>query len=145
MRRAAIDVTLMCNDVCSLEKEEARGDMDNLVLVLERARHLTRGEALIAVRDEVDRRVLRFQDLAGQVSAVCAQLAHSEREQADVAAYVRVMRAWMSGYHAWQTGTQRYRNAPRVVPRSGPGHIGQVLRTGVRRPPRPGPGPFPAQ
>ncbi|WP_333735876.1 terpene synthase family protein [Streptomyces sp. IBSBF 2806] len=145
MRRVAIDVTLMCNDVYSLEKEEARGDMDNLVLVLEQARRLTRGEALIAARNEVDQRVLRFQELAGQVPAVCAQLALCEREQADVAGYVRVMAAWMSGYHAWQTGTQRYRNAPRVVPPSGPGHLGQILRTGERRPPRPGPRSFPAQ
>ncbi|MFE2285572.1 terpene cyclase [Streptomyces sp. NPDC059443] len=35
MRQAAIDVTFMCNDVYSLEKEEARGDMDILVLVIE--------------------------------------------------------------------------------------------------------------
>ncbi|MFD9392243.1 terpene synthase family protein [Streptomyces sp. NPDC060000] len=48
MRQTAIDVTLMCNDVYSLEKEEARGDMDNLVLVLEHSRHLTRAEAVTA-------------------------------------------------------------------------------------------------
>ncbi|MFD7242322.1 hypothetical protein [Streptomyces massasporeus] len=84
----------------------------------------------------MNRRALRFQELAGQVPAVCAQLALCERERADVAAYVRVMTAWMSGYHAWQTGTQRYRNAPLIVPPSGPGHLGQVLRPGVHRPPR---------
>ncbi|MFG2577343.1 terpene cyclase [Streptomyces sp. NPDC048481] len=145
MRRDAIDVTLMCNDVYSLEKEEARGDMDNLVLVLERARRLTRGQALAAARDEVDRRVRRFQDLAGRVPAVCAQLALAERERADVAGYVDVMRAWMSGYHAWQTATRRYRDAPRVVPPSGPGHLGRVLHTGAARPPRPGPRSFPAR
>ncbi|GGW13719.1 hypothetical protein GCM10018980_15860 [Streptomyces capoamus] len=139
MRRAAIDVTLMCNDVYSLEKEEARGDVDNLVLVLERARHLTRDQALTAARHEVERRVRRFHCLAARVPAVCAQLALSGREQADVAGYVRVMTAWMSGYHAWQTGTRRYRDAPRVVPSSGPGHLGQVLGTGARRPQHPEP------
>ncbi|CAL9677494.1 hypothetical protein SUDANB1_08171 [Streptomyces sp. enrichment culture] len=147
MRRAAIDVTLMCNDVYSLEKEEARGDMDNLVLVLRPrtgpASHPRRSPQ--RGRNEVDRRALRFQELAGEVPALCAQLALSEREGVDVAAYVTVMTAWMSGYHAWQTGTLRYRNAPRVVPPSGPGHLGQVLHTGVSRPPRPGEGPLPAQ
>ncbi|MGW5768864.1 terpene synthase family protein [Streptomyces longwoodensis] len=127
MRRAAIDVTLMCNDVYSLEKEEARGDMDNLVLVLERARHLTRGRALTAARGEVTRRLRRFDRLAAQVPALCTQLALTEREQADVAAYVRVMTAWMSGYHTWQTETHRYRDAPRIVPPSGPGHLDQHL------------------
>ncbi|MFF7736540.1 terpene cyclase [Streptomyces sp. NPDC007984] len=145
MRRDAIDVTLMCNDVYSLEKEEARGDMDNVVLVLERARLLPRREALIAAREEVDRRVLRFQDLAGQVPAVCAQLGLCERQRADVACYVRVMTAWMSGYHAWQSGTQRYRDALRVVPPSGPGHLGQFLHTYAGRPPRPGSGSSPSR
>ncbi|MGW3018829.1 terpene synthase family protein [Streptomyces longwoodensis] len=132
MRRAAIDVTLMCNDVYSLEKEEARGDMDNLVLVLERARHLTRGRALTAARGEVTRRLRRFDRLAAQVPALCTQLALTEREQADVAAYVRVMTAWMSGYHTWQTETHRYRDAPRIVPPSGPGHLDQLLMAACR-------------
>ncbi|MFJ4813326.1 terpene synthase family protein [Streptomyces longwoodensis] len=132
MRRAAIDVTLMCNDVYSLEKEEARGDMDNLVLVLERARHLTRGHALTAARGEVTRRLRRFDRLAAQVPAVCTQLALTEREQADVAAYVGVMTAWMSGYHTWQTETHRYRDAPRIVPPSGPGHLDQLLPAACR-------------
>jgi pentalenene synthase/avermitilol synthase len=145
MRRDAIDVTLMCNDVYSLEKEEARGDMDNLVLVLERARRLTRGEALTAARGEVDRRVRRFHRLAAQIPTVGAQLALTEREQADVAAYVRVMAAWMSGYHAWQTETHRYRDAPRVVPPSGPGHLDQLLHTATHRPPPPEPRTFPVR
>ncbi|MFB7449815.1 terpene synthase family protein [Streptomyces sp. NPDC056194] len=34
MREIAVDIPLMYNDVYSLEKEEARGDMDNLVLVV---------------------------------------------------------------------------------------------------------------
>ncbi|MER5835336.1 hypothetical protein ABT116_32040 [Streptomyces sp. NPDC002130] len=83
--------------------------------------------------NEVDRRVVRFQDLAGQVPAVCAQLALSQRERADAASYVRVMTAWMSGYHAWQTGTQRYRNAPRSCrPRA---RATSAKFPGVRRPP----------
>lgn len=39
MRDIAGDVPMMCNDVNSLEKEEARGDMDNLVLVRVRPGH----------------------------------------------------------------------------------------------------------
>ncbi|MCQ9181648.1 terpene cyclase [Streptomyces sp. IBSBF 2953] len=129
MRRAAIDVTLMCNDVYSLEKEEARGDVDNLVLVLEESRHLTRGAALAEARREVDGLVRRFRVLAAQVPGVCAQLALPEEQRTAVDGYVRLMTAWMSGYHAWQTETQRYRAAPQVVPPSGPGYLDQVLRS----------------
>ncbi|MFF8883666.1 hypothetical protein [Streptomyces flaveolus] len=70
----------------------------------------------------MDRRVLRFQHLAQQVPAVCAQLDLPERERADVAAYIRVMTPWMSCYHACQAAIQRH-DAPRVVPPSRPGHL----------------------
>ncbi|MCQ9130330.1 terpene synthase family protein [Streptomyces hilarionis] len=129
MRRAAIDVTLMCNDVYSLEKEEARGDVDNVVLVLERSRRLTRSAALAAARTEVDALVARFGTLAAQVPAVCAQLALPSGQRAAVEGYVRLMTDWMSGYHAWQTGTQRYRAAAQVVPASGPGYLDRVLHS----------------
>ncbi|MCX5384521.1 terpene cyclase [Streptomyces sp. NBC_00083] len=127
MRQTAIDVTLMCNDVYSVEKEEARGDMDNLVLVLESARHLTRDAAVAEARRHVDRRVGRFDELAVQTTALCAQLGLGPEEEAAVHTYVDIMAAWMSGYHAWQTETLRYRTAPEVVPASGPGYLDQIL------------------
>jgi avermitilol synthase len=128
MRQAAIDITLMCNDVYSLEKEEARGDMDNLVLVLEHTQHCNRNEAIAAARREVAERSTRFQELACQVPAMCAQLGLSDRERAAVDTYVEVMAAWMSGYHAWQTQTRRYISAPQMLPSSGPGYFDEVLR-----------------
>ncbi|MFC5185536.1 terpene synthase family protein [Actinomadura harenae] len=129
MRQAAIDVTFMCNDVYSLEKEEARGDMDNLVLVIEHSRHCDRDEAITGACEEVRRRVERFQELARQVPGLCAQLGLTSDEVTDVRAFVDVMTAWMSGYHAWQTQTHRYTHAPDVVPHTGPGYFDQVLNT----------------
>ncbi|MFD9357903.1 terpene cyclase [Streptomyces sp. NPDC060031] len=127
MRQAAIDVTFMCNDVYSLEKEEARGDMDNLVLVLEYDRGCTRGEAIAGAREEVRRRVERFRELALQIPALCTQLGLMGPEAAGVDTYVEIMGVWMSGYHAWQTHTHRYTSASHVLPRTGPGHFEQVL------------------
>ncbi|MFJ9736624.1 terpene cyclase [Streptomyces sp. NPDC101166] len=127
MRRTAIDVTLMCNDVYSLEKEEARGDMDNLVLVLEHSGSLTRAEAVAAAVDRVNRCVGRFGELAAETPALCARLGLNRREQAAVDVYVDLMAAWMSGYHTWQRETLRYRTAHEVVPPSGPGYFDQVL------------------
>ncbi|WP_328764852.1 terpene synthase family protein [Streptomyces sp. NBC_00272] len=132
MRQAAIDVTLMCNDVYSLEKEEARGDVDNLVLVLEHTRSLNRDEAVTAAGHRVNRRVRQFRELAEQVPVLCTQLGLHRRERAAVDTYVAIMTAWMGGYHAWQTGTLRYRTAPEVVPASGPGYFDQVLHVRPR-------------
>ncbi|MFB6524319.1 terpene synthase family protein [Streptomyces sp. NPDC056401] len=127
MRQAAIDVTFMCNDVYSLEKEEARGDMDNLVLVLEHARASTREQAVTAARREVDQRVERFREQARQVPQMCLQLGLTVPQRTAVATYVEVMGFWMSGYHAWQTQTRRYTGAPRIVPHTGPGYFEEVL------------------
>ncbi|MFE9139429.1 terpene cyclase [Streptomyces sp. NPDC007355] len=129
MREIAVDVPLMCNDVYSLEKEEARGDVDNLVLVLENDRRISREEAVAAARDEVHRRCARFQELAGRVPAVCDQLGLTSRERAAADVYVEVMAAWMSGYSAWQSQTLRYTSASEVVPSSGPGYFENVLGT----------------
>ena len=129
MRQAAIDVTLMCNDVYSLEKEEARGDMDNLVLVIQLAQECTRDQALEAARREVGRRVARFRELAQEVPALCAQLGLTGRQRTAVDAYVDVMTSWMIGYHTWQARTLRYTSATRVLPVSGPGYFDEVLPT----------------
>ncbi|MFF3015664.1 terpene cyclase [Streptomyces sp. NPDC057939] len=127
MRQAAIDVTFMCNDVYSLEKEEARGDMDNLVLVIEHDRGCAREEAVAGAREEVHRRVARFRELALQVPGLCAQLGLSGEQAAAVDTYVQIMGVWMSGYHAWQTQTRRYTGAAHVLPHTGPGHFERVL------------------
>ncbi|WP_007516020.1 terpene synthase family protein [Pseudofrankia saprophytica] len=127
MREIAIDITLMCNDVYSLEKEEARGDMDNLVLVLEHTRHYTRDEAVAAAQGEVHRRCTRFQELAHDVPAMCTHLALPATQRATVTTYVGVLTAWICGYHAWETETLRYTTALEVLPRTGPGFFENVL------------------
>ncbi|WP_405533360.1 hypothetical protein [Streptomyces avidinii] len=75
-----------------------------------------------------------------QTARVCQQLIDivhggnrlelSDGERAAVSTYVSMMTAWMSGYHAWQTETLRYRTAPQSVPVSGPGYLDRILHTG---------------
>ncbi|MER7049624.1 terpene synthase family protein [Streptomyces jumonjinensis] len=127
MRQVAIDVTFMCNDVYSLEKEEARGDMDNLVLVIEHARPCTRDEAITGACREVDQRVERFQEQARQVPAMCQQLGLTGPQRTAVTGYVEIMEVWMSGYHAWQTQTRRYTSALQIIPHTRPGYFDEVL------------------
>jgi avermitilol synthase len=127
MREITIDITLVCNDVYSLEKEEARGDMDNLVLVIEHTRHCTRDEAIAAAQQEVHQRCTRYQQLALQVPALGTHLALPAPQRADVDTYVDVMAAWISGYHVWETETLRYSTALQALPSSGPGYFENVL------------------
>ncbi|UKY54912.1 terpene synthase family protein [Streptomyces inhibens] len=46
MRHIAAEVDTIHNSLCSAEKEEARGEMHNLLLILERREHLSRAEAV---------------------------------------------------------------------------------------------------
>lgn len=127
MREIAIDITLMCNDVYSLEKEEARGDMDNLVLVIEHTQHRTRDEAVTAAQQEVHRCCTRFQQLAREIPAMCTHLALPAPQRTAVETYVDVMTAWISGYHAWETETLRYTTALKALPSTGPGYFENIL------------------
>ncbi|MFE7647456.1 hypothetical protein [Streptomyces phaeoluteigriseus] len=112
----------------SLDKEEARGDTDNLGLVIEHTQRCIRDEAITAAVREVRDRCARFQQLARQVPAVCSQLGLTGPEQAAVDTYIHLMGPWMSGYHAWETQTRRYTTATHVLPSTGPGYFNGVLR-----------------
>ena len=127
MRELAVDITLMCNDVYSLEKEEARGDMDNLVLVIEHTQRCSRAESLAAACHEVRRRCARFEDLAREVPGMCTLLGLESQAQTAVEVYVEIMSGWVVGYHAWETETLRYRSATDSLPISGPGYFEVVL------------------
>lgn len=127
LRRTAIEITFMCNDVYSLEKEESRGDMDNLVLVIEHEDSLSRDAALARARREVAERCARFTALAARVPEVCAGLKLTEPQTAVVHGYVDVMTGWMRGYHEWETETLRYTRAGEILPAHGPGYFDHLV------------------
>lgn len=134
MRQTAIDVTFMCNDVYSLEKEEARGDKDNLVLVLEHGQSLSRPQAIARAQHEVARRCSRFQELRDQIPELCARLGLAGEQRTAVDRYAEIMASWIRGYHEWEMRTLRYARAGDVLPAAEPGYFEELL---ARRP-RPG-------
>ncbi|GAA2367772.1 hypothetical protein Cme02nite_28380 [Catellatospora methionotrophica] len=127
MRTITVDVTLMCNDVYSLEKEAARGDMDNFVLVVAHENALSRADAVERTRRAVGERTARFRQLADEVPQMGTALGLTAAEQDTVRIYVEVMAAWMGGYHEWETRTLRYLTADDVVPASKPGYLEALL------------------
>ncbi len=127
MRTITVDVTLMCNDVYSLEKEAARGDVDNFVLVVEHEKGLSRAEAVERTRQVVAERCLRFQQLADEVPEMVKALGLTASEQDSVRIYVEIMASWIRGYHEWETRTLRYLTAGDVVPTTKPGFLEALL------------------
>ncbi|MBC9718927.1 terpene cyclase [Streptomyces sp. TRM66268-LWL] len=127
MRQITTDVTFMCNDVYSLEKEAARGDMDNVVLVIEKENGLCRADAIGETCRRVRRRCTRFCELAAEIPALCQELGLDATRTSAVHQYVEVMSAWIRGYHDWETETLRYTTSHQVVPHTRPGYFHGLL------------------
>ncbi|MFH8572605.1 hypothetical protein [Streptomyces sp. NPDC017993] len=121
MRQAATDVPLLCNDVYAVHKEEPRGDVDNAVLVVQRERNLSRGEALDHVHGLAMSHIETFSALERQLPGVCSTLSLSDEDRNAVDRYVDAMKAWMRGYHQWETETHRY-SADGMVPPQNPNY-----------------------
>ncbi|MFJ5709192.1 hypothetical protein [Streptomyces sp. NPDC093105] len=110
-----IDIIAHCNDVHSIEHEEARGDTHNLVLVLEHETRRPRAEVIEEVRRRVDGLVARFRHTAGTVPAVCDRLACDPAERTAALRHLTALTRQMRVTYDWSLATTRY------TPRSGSG------------------------
>ncbi|WP_168220645.1 hypothetical protein [Streptomyces sp. RFCAC02] len=109
LTRCAGDVVFLCNDVHSLEREEAQGDPHNLVLIRQRTLGRDRAEAIEDVVGLVRRRVQLFVALAARLPLLCAGPWGLDRTGRDaVLKYADGLRAWMAGNQRWGIATARY-------------------------------------
>lgn len=108
MREATDDVVVFTNDIASLEKELAVGDVHNSVIVQwERAG----GELEDAVRhiaDLANARYRWFEETAAGLPAVLAETGAGPDTHRAVARYVDGMRHVMTGNLGWSLRTARY-------------------------------------
>ncbi|WP_052849460.1 terpene synthase family protein [Streptomyces avicenniae] len=109
LTRCAGDVVFLCNDVHSLEREEAQGDPHNLVLIRQRARGCSRARALEDVTGLVRDRVELFMTLAARLPRLAAGQWRLDRHgRAAVARQLDGLRSWMAGNQRWGSVTARY-------------------------------------
>ncbi|MGP4110685.1 terpene synthase family protein [Streptomyces sp. 4N509B] len=109
LTRCAGDVVFLCNDVHSVEREEAQGDPHNLVLIRQRDTGCGRSEATRQVERLVRQRVELFLDVSRRLPRLAAgrwRLAAAGREALE--RYVDGLRAWMVGNQRWGVTTARY-------------------------------------
>ncbi|MGW1752560.1 terpene synthase family protein [Streptomyces sp. NPDC002092] len=132
MRRIAMDVPAFCNDVHSVEKELTRGDVDNLVLVVQSEQECSLEQAVIKVRDLINEQLDTFGRLQEEIAPLNSLLGLGSRERTAVEHYVRAMALWMPGYHQWAVETARYARQG-IVPADQPGYPEDLLcRTDTR-------------
>ncbi|MER5353624.1 terpene synthase family protein [Kitasatospora sp. NPDC002551] len=108
MAELQIDILAHCNDVHSVEHEEARGDTHNLVLVLEHRRGSPRAEVIREIQQRV--RLLSEEFLAGAagLDAHGARLGCTAAERADLRRYVAAMARQLRVTYDWSLATVRY-------------------------------------
>jgi len=107
MRRLSVEHVIMVNDVCSLEKDEARHET-NLVTLLASQRGLSRDAAISHVVGSADDHMRRFQELESGISRVCDRLALTDIGRAAVHSHVASMRDMVSGNYHWSRTCGRY-------------------------------------
>ncbi|GAA0593469.1 terpene synthase family protein [Streptomyces crystallinus] len=121
---AAADVVCWTNDVLTVEKETAAGDLLNLVTVLQRTRTRTRtrNEALARARALLTRRLDDFHRAEEDLPGLCAALELDRTQQQALAACVGLLRAWMRGHADWGMSTSRY-----ACPPADPGYLEELI------------------
>ncbi|MCI0654391.1 MAG: hypothetical protein L0Y39_07925 [Methylococcaceae bacterium] len=100
------DVVCWCNDIISLQKEKAHGDMHNLVLIMHNESGLGLQESVNHAKRLIENRIRRFQLFENQLPSFGGQI---DRE---VARFVAVLRSWMRGNLDWSYESGRYNTLP---------------------------------
>jgi 5-epi-alpha-selinene synthase len=98
----ATNVTGWFNDIVSLRKEQARGDVHNLVLILQYQQNLTLEQALQQAILQHNTQVQAFLDLERQLPSF------GEDFDAELKRYLAVMHNWMRSNVDWSLESGRY-------------------------------------
>ena len=128
LRVIAAEVVVLDNEIFSLEKEEAAGD-NNLVLIAERDSGCSRSAAIDHVCGLIRERTERFVALEHLVPPLCDDLRLDRHERTALRCYLAdALRPVMRGAHDWQQHCTRYTPAylgftgpdggPRQVPQT---------------------------
>jgi hypothetical protein len=102
LMRTTNNAVCWANDIISLEKERARGDVNNLVLAVQYARQCSLQVAVDVVNAMITEQVQLF------LETVPRLLLLFPASIQDIEKYVAIMRAWMRGNLDWSFETQRY-------------------------------------
>ncbi|GAA2237605.1 MULTISPECIES: terpene synthase family protein [Kitasatospora] len=108
MRQLAADIPSFTNDVRSYPQEARRGDVANLVMIVQRDRSCSAEEACAVVWDEAQRMADRFCGLRDELADLCRWMALDEAQQRAARRYADGMAFWIAGYLRWESRTLRY-------------------------------------
>lgn len=102
----AAAVVGLANDIYTVEKEMAKGEVNNMVMVLMHEENLGFEGAMRRAVELHDEETREFAALAGQLPSFSPEI------DADLRRYIEVLTSMISGHNRWADETDRY--APRI-------------------------------
>ncbi len=128
---ATTDLVCWHNDLYSLDKELARGNVLNFVLVLERVEGMARDQALRAVVTRATQRVEQFRAARHRLLATSARIGLDPAAIEEVERCVTGMQDWVNGNLEWCRYTPRYGHVEYTAAGTQPSYLEDLLATPV--------------
>ncbi|WP_336709497.1 MULTISPECIES: terpene synthase family protein [unclassified Cedecea] len=108
LKNCTIDVICMSNDLFSFEKERSRGDVNNLVLVLEQNAGCSRAEAVTRIYGLVLDRQNLFMETRHRLETLLEETPLTQTQRESIRRYVEGMAHWMRANLDFSLSTPRY-------------------------------------
>ncbi|MCZ7415690.1 MULTISPECIES: pentalenene synthase [unclassified Streptomyces] len=129
MLQVAVDVNLMLNDIASLEKEEARGEQNNMIMILRREHGWSKGRSIAHLQDEVHARLEQFLLLESCLPKVGDVYRLDEAEREALERYrTDAVRTVIRGSYDWHRSSGRY-DAEFAVAAGAQGYLEELGRS----------------
>lgn len=126
MLQIAVDVNLMLNDIASLEKEEARGEQNNMVLILRRENGWSKNRSISHIQGEVHARLEQFLLLESCLPKVSEIYRLDTGEREALERYrTDAVRPVIRGSYDWHRSSGRY-DAEFAVAASSQGYLEEL-------------------
>ncbi|GAX40392.1 terpene synthase metal-binding domain-containing protein [Tolypothrix sp. NIES-4075] len=103
-----INILAWCNDIFSVSREMASGDVHNLVLVLHYQQQLTFEQAIKYAAEMHNQEVRSMMNLEASIPSF------GEQADAELTKYISGMHAWISGTIDWYARSGRYQTRERL-------------------------------
>jgi hypothetical protein len=121
----AADVVCWTNDLMTFEKEIARGDNQNLVVVAQHALGFSLERSIDYVDKRAGQQVERFVEAEAELDQVFDTLRISDPLRKKTLTCVTMLKAWMRGHVDWGRDTARYLEFDRA--QGQPGYLDDLL------------------
>jgi Terpene synthase family 2, C-terminal metal binding len=108
MREITVDVVIFVNDIVSLAKELAAGDINNSVVVHREQQGCTLQESVAHITGLTNARTARFTRLTAALPGTLAERGVPRQTRRHIDHYVESMRHLMAGNLTWSLSTSRY-------------------------------------